>query len=179
VIASGVTRTFVAGVNGVTTGMAGAAVMIDANGQLGTVSSSRRYKQDIQPMAAASERLMRLRPVKFRYKEPNAAGERPIQYGLIAEEVAEVLPELVVRNKAGQPETVAYHVLPALMLNELQKEHRQLAEVNLLRQQVATQASQLATQAALLAAQASRMAHMETVLASLQSQARESQVAMR
>jgi hypothetical protein len=69
---------------------------------------------------------LKLWPVTFRYKKPNALGEKPIQYGLIAEEVAEVFPELVVLDKDGQPETVAYHVLPALLLNEYQKQHRKL-----------------------------------------------------
>jgi hypothetical protein len=119
-------RTFIAGISGVTTGLPGTAVVIDANGQLGTISSSRRYKEDFEPMASASDRLLQLRPVQFKYKKPNANGEKPIQYGLIAEEVAEVLPELVVNNKDGQPETVAYHLLPAMLLNELQKEHGQL-----------------------------------------------------
>jgi len=116
-------HTFIAGINGSTTGLPGTAVVIDANGQLGTVSSSRRYKEDIEPMADATDRLLQLRPVQFRYKKPNANGEKPIQYGLIAEEVQEVLPELVVLDKDGQPETVAYHLLPAMLLNELQKEH--------------------------------------------------------
>ncbi len=117
------TAVYIQGISGVKTGLAGTAVVIDANGQLGTISSSRRYKEDIQPMADASDRLLQLRPVQFRYKKPDANGEKPIQYGLIAEEVAEVLPELVVTNKDGQPETVAYHLLPAMLLNELQKEH--------------------------------------------------------
>jgi hypothetical protein len=149
------TKTFIAGVDGVTTGLPGAAVLVDANGQLGTVSSSRRYKEDIQPMADASERLLKLRPVKFRYKKSDAKGEKPIQYGLIAEEVAEVFPELVVPNLKGDPETVAYHILPALLLNEYQKEHEQLKaehEVNqeqsarlvLLQNQIDAQSAQLA-----------------------------------
>jgi hypothetical protein len=180
VVGSGITRSFIAGVRGVTTGLAGTAVMIDANGQLGTISSSRRYKQDIQPMGDASERLMQLRPVKFRYKQADAKGEKPIQYGLIAEEVAEVFPELVVPNKAGRPETVAYHLLPALLLNELQNEHRrQLAEVKALKEQLAAQAERFAAQDARLASQASRMAHLEQVLAALQIQAKPAQVAMR
>jgi hypothetical protein len=120
------TQTYIAGITGVTTGGTAAAVVIDSNGQLGTVSSSRRYKEDIQPMANASERLLKLRPVTFRYKKPNAEGEKPVQYGLIAEEVAEVFPELVVYNKEGKPETVAYHLLASLLLNELQKEHSQV-----------------------------------------------------
>jgi hypothetical protein len=117
------TAVYIAGISGATTGLAGSAVVVDANGQLGTISSSRRYKEHIEPMANASERLLKLRPVQFRYKKPDANGEKPIQYGLIAEEVVEVLPELVVNNKDGQPETVAYHLLPAMLLNELQKEH--------------------------------------------------------
>jgi hypothetical protein len=120
------TKTFVAGVNGVTTGTPGSVVLVDPNGQLGTVVSSRRYKEDINPMGAASERLLKLRPVTFRYKKDQPSDERPIQYGLIAEEVAEVFPELVVYNKDGQPETVAYHLLAALLLNELQKSDAKL-----------------------------------------------------
>ena len=79
-------------------------------------------------MGDASDRLFKLRPVKFHYKKPDADGQKPIQYGLIAEEVAEVFPELVVYNKDGQPETVAYHLLAGLLLNELQKEHQQVQE---------------------------------------------------
>jgi hypothetical protein len=118
------TFVFIAGINNQT--VAGAAVLVDPNtGQLGVISSSRRFKEDIQPMANTSDRLLQLRPVQFRYKKPDTKGEKPIQYGLIAEEVAEVFPELVVLNKDGQPETVAYHLLPAMLLNELQKEHAQ------------------------------------------------------
>ena len=62
------TAVYIQGISGVKTGLAGTAVVIDANGQLGTISSSRRYKEDIQPMADASDRLLQLRPVKFRYK---------------------------------------------------------------------------------------------------------------
>jgi trimeric autotransporter adhesin len=110
------TSTFIAGIFPATTGGAAIPVLVDTNGQLGTISSSRRYKEDIQPMGDASDRLLQLRPVQFRYEKPNANGEKPIQYGLIAEEVQEVLPELVVSNKDGQPETVAYHLLVAQLL---------------------------------------------------------------
>jgi uncharacterized protein YoxC len=120
--------TFIAGISGVQTGLAGSPVLVDANGQLGTISSSRRYKEDIQSMGDASDRLFKLRPVTFRYIKPDVNGNKPIQYGLIAEEVAEVFPELVVHNKDGQPETVAYHLLPGLLLNELQKEHKQVEQ---------------------------------------------------
>ena len=118
---------FVAGVRGVTTNNNNAVnVVIDSNGQLGTVSSSRRFKEDIQDMGEASRGLLRLRPVTFRYQKPFADGSKPIQYGLIAEEVAEVYPDLVVRSADGQIETVKYQVLDSMLLNELQKEHQQV-----------------------------------------------------
>lgn len=115
----------VQGVRGVTTRNNDAIpVMIDSAGQLGTVSSSRRFKEDIQEMGDASGGLMQLRPVTFRYQKPFADGAKPIQYGLIAEEVEEVYPDLVARSADGQIETVKYQVLDAMLLNELQKEHR-------------------------------------------------------
>ena len=125
------TRTFVDGIRGVTTGQADAvAVMIDSNGQLGTVSSSRRYKQNIRPMQqfGVSERLRQLRPVTFEYKQAQNGGEHPVQFGLIAEEVAEVFPELAVFNDEGQPETVKYHLLAPMLLEEVQKQQSALEE---------------------------------------------------
>ena len=119
-------RTFIAGIRGAT--VSGAAVVVSSTGQLGVVSSSRRYKENIQPMADASAALMKLKPVTFRYKEADEQGKKPMQFGLIAEEVAEVLPELVVRDDKGHPETVAYHVLPSLLLNEYQKQQAELAQ---------------------------------------------------
>jgi hypothetical protein len=99
-------------------------VMIDSTtGQLGTVSSSRRYKEDIHDMGGASEGLMRLRPVTFRYKKPFDDGSKPIQYGLIAEEVAQVYPDLVARSADGQIETVKYQLLDPMLLNEVQRQH--------------------------------------------------------
>ena len=116
------TRAFIAGIRGKTTGTNNAiAVMIDSHGQLGTVSSSGRFKEDVAPMAEKSAALSALRPVTFRYKKAFEGGEKPIQFGLIAEEVAEVFPELVVFGEDGQPETVKYHLLSSLLLNELQK----------------------------------------------------------
>ena len=120
---------FVAGVRGVTTSNNNAVnVMIDGNGQLGTVNSSRRFKEDIQDMGDASANLMRLRPVTYRYKQPYVDGSQPLDYGLIAEEVAEVYPDLVVRNKDGEVETVQYHKLTPMLLNEVQKQRHELAE---------------------------------------------------
>jgi len=118
------TRTFIAGIRAVTTGRANAVpVVIDSYGQLGTISSSRGVKEDIQPMGSVSERLLALRPVTFRYKEPYEDGTKPVQFGLIADEVAEVFPELVIYDEQGEPETVSYHLLATLLLNEFQKTH--------------------------------------------------------
>ena len=135
------TSFFAAGIRGVTTGNNDAiAVLIDSNGQLGTVSSSRRYKEDIQDMGDASRGLMQLRPVTFRYKKPFADGSKPIQYGLIAEEVAEVYPDLVARNSDGQIETVKYQVLTPMLLNEVQRQQAeiesQMEQIRLLQQQI-------------------------------------------
>jgi hypothetical protein len=116
-------KTFISGIRNVTTGAANAvAVLIDSNGQLGTVSSSRRYKFDIADMSDATEGLMRLRPVTFRYLQHGADG--PLQYGLIAEEVAEVYPELVAHDKSGAVETVMYQFLTPMLLNEVQKQQK-------------------------------------------------------
>jgi hypothetical protein len=101
-------------------------VVIDQDGRMGTISSSRRYKEEIEDMGGASDGLLSLRPVKFRYRKPYADGSKPIDYGLIAEEVAEIYPDLVVRNKDGQIETVQYQKLTPMMLNELQKQRREL-----------------------------------------------------
>ena len=118
---------FAAGIRGVTTGNNDAIpVMIDSAGQLGTVSSSRRFKEDIADMGEASRDLMRLRPVVYRYKKPFADGSKPIQYGLIAEEVQEVYPDLVAHSADGQIETVKYQVLDSMLLNEVQRQQDQI-----------------------------------------------------
>ena len=136
------TSAFVAGIRGVTTGLNDAVpVMIDSGGQLGTVSSSRRFKEDIQDMGEASEGLMRLRPVTFRYQKPFADGSKPLQYGLVAEEVADVYPDLVARSADGQIETVKYQVLDSMLLNEVQ---RQQAEIRSLEQRLAKMEAALA-----------------------------------
>ena len=105
--------------------VSGAQVLVNTStGQLGIASSSRRFKEDIHDMADASDGLMRLRPVTFRYKKPFDDGAKPIQYGLIAEEVAEVYPDLVARSADGQIETVKYQVLDPMLLNEVQKQYQ-------------------------------------------------------
>jgi hypothetical protein len=115
--------TYIAGIAG--NSLTGAAnVVISPTGQLGVQSapSSRRYKEDIRDMGDASRGLLRLRPVTFHYKKPDPEGSKPLEYGLIAEEVDAVYPELVVRGPDAQVETVQYSKLPAMLLNELQKQ---------------------------------------------------------
>ena len=135
---TGQAAAFIAGIRGVTTGVNNAmTVVIDSNGQLGTMSSSRRYKEDIAPMGDASSRLQALRPVTFRYKKAFANGEKPLQFGLIAEEVATTFPELTVFNAEGKPESVKYQDLASMLLNEYQKEHQRAeqAQQNMKRQE--------------------------------------------
>jgi hypothetical protein len=115
-------RAFIAGIRGVTVTNP-VAVMIDANGQLGTVNSSRRFKEDIRDMGEVSTSLLRLRPVTYRYRQPYTDGSKPLDYGLIAEEVAEIYPDLVAKSSDGQIETVQYQKLTPMLLNELQKQN--------------------------------------------------------
>ena len=99
-------------------------VMIDSAGQLGTVSSALRFKQDVADMGESTGKLLDLRPVLFRYKQhiEERGDSAPTEYGLIAEEVAEVFPDLVVYDEEGEPFTVKYHLLSSMLLNELQKQ---------------------------------------------------------
>jgi trimeric autotransporter adhesin len=103
------------------------AVYINSNGQLGTTppASSARFKKEIKPMEKASEGILSLKPVTFRYKDD---GERTPQFGLIAEEVAKVNPDLVVRDDKGEIYTVRYEAVNAMLLNEFLKEHRTVSE---------------------------------------------------
>jgi hypothetical protein len=118
---------FIGRIRGVTTVNANAIpVLIDSAGQLGTASSSRRYKKEIKPMDSASESILALKPVTFHYKSD---GTGTPQFGLIAEEVAEVNPDLVVREK-GEIYTVRYDAVNAMLLNEFLKEHRKVEEQN-------------------------------------------------
>jgi hypothetical protein len=130
------TQTFIAGIYD-NAAVSGLAVVIDSNGQLGTVSSSARFKAGVESVAADSEKLQRLRPVRFHYK---ADPKVTLRYGLIAEEVANVYPELVVRDENGRIDGVRYDELAPLLLAEVQ---RQAAEIRGLKQQQ----EQFATQA--------------------------------
>lgn len=118
------TAAYVAGIAGATS-PGGTAVFVDGTGKLGTITSSARFKTDVRDMADASNALMRLRPVAFRYKEEIDPAGTP-QYGLIAEEVARVSPDLVTYDAEGRPETVRYHLLNAMLLNEVQRQERRL-----------------------------------------------------
>lgn len=119
-------RTFIAGIRGVTTGMANAVpVLIDSAGQLGTMSSSLRFKKEIKPMDRASEVILALKPVTFHYKSDKTGTP---QFGLIAEEVAQINPDLVVRGENSEVYTVRYEAVNAMLLNEFLKEHRHVRE---------------------------------------------------
>jgi hypothetical protein len=138
------TRAFIKGVFG--TAISGNTVLINSAGQLGVLLSSARYKQDIAPLALQeSAKVQQLRPVTFHYKtEANG----PLQYGLIAEEVAQVYPELVTRDADGVIEGVRYEALTPLLLKEVQGQHHQIAtqaqQMQVVLQQVAAQAQQIA-----------------------------------
>ena len=103
------------------------AVYVNADGKLGALVSSRRFKDKIRPMEHASEVIYQLNPVSFRYK-PEIEPDRLASFGLIAEEVESVQPDLVLRNKEGKPYTVRYEQVNAMLLNEFLKEHQKVQE---------------------------------------------------
>ncbi|SRR6266700_206969 len=106
----------------------GRAVYVNIDNKLGTLSSSRRYKDEIRPMKKASEAILSLAPVSFRYKK-EVDPTRSLSFGLIAEEVAQVDPDLVTLDRDGKPETVRYEAVNAMLLNEFLKEHRIMQEL--------------------------------------------------
>jgi hypothetical protein len=115
---------YVAGIFG-QTATGGVPVFVDANGKLGTLTSSARFKDDIKPMDKASESIFALKPVTFRYKKQIDANRIP-QFGLVAEDVAKVNPDLVVNGRDGKPYTVRYEAVNAMFLNEFLKEHKKV-----------------------------------------------------
>jgi hypothetical protein len=118
---------FAAGISQNSTGLGDAVpVMIDSNGQMATNVTSQLSTEDIQDMGDASSGLLRLRPVTFRYKKAYKDGSKPLDYGLIAEEVAQVYPDLAVKGKDGEVVTVQYQKLTPMLLNELQKQAVQI-----------------------------------------------------
>ena len=117
---------FVGGIFGETTAAGALPVVVDANGQLGTIVSSRRFKDDIKPMDKASEAILSLKPVTFHYKSDKTGAP---QFGLIAEDVAAVNPDLVVRDRKGEILSVHYEAVNAMLLNEFLKEHRTVTDL--------------------------------------------------
>ncbi len=119
--------TYIAGISG-RDSPGGVTVFVNSDGKLGTTTSSRRFKEDIREIGQESDGLMRLRPVAFRYRT-EIDPTKLTQYGLIAEEVAEVYPDLVVFDRDGRPETVRYHLLVPMLLNEVQKDRKTITEL--------------------------------------------------
>ncbi len=144
------TSTYIAGISGVS--VSGAGVFVNGNGQLGIAVSSRRFKEQITDMGDTSSKLFQLRPVNFFYKPQYDDGSHELQYGLIAEEVAKVYPEMVAYDKDGQILTVKYQLLAPMLLNEVQK---QAARNQSLEERVAALEALLAGQTATAAQPAS------------------------
>ena len=121
------TATYIAAISGATV-PTGVAVIIDTTGHLGTTTSSARYKEAIKPMDKASEAILALKPVTFRYKHDLDPDGVP-QFGLVAEQVEKVNPDLVARDEQGKPYTVRYDAVNAMLLNEFLKEHRKVDQL--------------------------------------------------
>jgi hypothetical protein len=145
--------TFIAGIYNAISAV-GTQVFVNADGQLGTVASSRRYKEDIAPIRDVTPMLSALRPVTFHYKQAAGDGSKPLQYGLIAEEVEKVSRDLVLYNKDGSLQTVRYHLLPPLLLAGYQTQQKVIS----------AQAREIATQANEIAALKERIASIEARL---------------
>ena len=137
----------------------GSAVYITSSGQLGVLASSERFKTNIEPMGTATERLAELRPVSFKLKNDSSG---TVQYGLIAEEVAKVYPDLVTRGDDGRINGVRYEELTPMLLNEVQQQQERLV-----------------AQASELAAQGAQLAELKALVATLISQAKDERVAKR
>jgi hypothetical protein len=120
------TATFIAGISGAA--VTGSAVLVSSSGQLGVRGSSKRFKEEIKPMDNASEAILALKPVAFRYKKEIDPNRAP-QFGLVAEDVEKVNPDLVVRDADGKAYTVRYEAVNAMLLNEFLKEHRTVQEM--------------------------------------------------
>ena len=152
---AGNTACFINGISG-QTASGGVAVYINSNGKLGTLTSSARFKTEIKPMDKASESILVLKPVTFRYKKEIDANRIP-QFGLVAEDVEKVNPDLVVNGRDGKPYTVRYEAVNAMLLNEFLKEHHTVQELK----------STVAKQEAIIAQQ---QKGMEAVTARLEEQ---------
>jgi hypothetical protein len=165
------TATYIAGINGATTA-GGVAVYVNSDGQLGTMTSSARFKTDFSPMNRASEAILALKPVSFRYKKEFDPKGIP-QFGLIAEEVEKVDPDLVARDREGKPYSVRYEAVNAMLLNEFLKEHRKVEQQDKkLREQQATIADLKSGMQALIATVKEQASQIQKVSAELELQKR-------
>ena len=172
------TNTFIAGISGATV-PTGVAVIVDASGHLGTTTSSARFKEAIKPMDKASEAILALKPVTFQYKKELDPAGVP-QFGLVAENVEKVNPDLVARDDQGKAYTVRYEAVNAMLLNEFLKEHRKVEQQEQKLEQEETTIAQLksavAKQEAIIAKQqkgfeskiALQQKQIETLTAGLQ-----------
>jgi hypothetical protein len=138
-------KTFIAGIYGANAGTA-QSVVVNSAGQLGVAPSSKRFKDAIKPMDKASEAILALKPVTFRYKSEIDPDGTP-QFGLVAEEVEKVNADLVARDADGKPYTVRYEAVNAMLLNEFLKEHRRIEEQD---KRIEQLTAQLKEQAALI-----------------------------
>jgi hypothetical protein len=133
-------RTFITGISG--TAVTGAAVVVNSSGQLGVAASSVRFKQQIEPMDKTSEAILALKPVTFHYKK-ELDPDGTAQFGLVAEQVEKVNPDLVARDADGKIYSVRYEAVNAMLLNEFLKEHRtvqkQQKEIDALRAELKEQ----------------------------------------
>jgi trimeric autotransporter adhesin len=150
-------------------------VVVNSSGQLGVAPSSARFKEAIKPMDKASEAILALKPVTFRYKHELDPDGIP-QFGLVAEQVEKVNPDLVARDAKGEPYTVRYEAVNAMLLNEFLKEHRkneeQEATITALKSSAAKQETTIAQQQkeikALAASQKEQALQIQKVSAQLQ-----------
>ena len=175
------TATYIQGIRGATVA-GGVSVMVDSTGHLGTLTSSARYKENVQPMDKASEAILSLKPVTFRYKKELDPKAIP-QFGLVAEQVEKVSPELVAYDDQGKPYTVRYEAVNAMLLNEFLKEHRTVEQqgaemkkqdrkVETLESTIAQQEKEIDALAAGLKEQAAHIQKVNAQLAAMQPTAR-------
>ncbi|HMJ04800.1 MAG TPA: tail fiber domain-containing protein [Chthoniobacterales bacterium] len=168
------TRAFLAGVKNAVTA-AGVPVYVNASGQLGTNPSSRRFKEDIAAMAEQSEAILALQPVIFRYK-PELDAQKTAQFGLIAEDVAKINPDLVTRDDKGEIFSVRYEAINAMLLNEFLKEHKKVEQLQKDFQTTVTQQQQQISElTAALKEQAAQIQRVSAQMAVQKSTAEDNQ----
>jgi len=149
--ASGSSACYVGGIYGQLYDPAtGLSIRVDANNKLGIAPSSKRFKKDIKPMDKASEAILALKPVAFHYKSDK---KNTPQFGLVAEDVAQVNPDLIVRDKNGEPLSVRYEQINAMLLNEFLKEHRRIQEQDKRIEELTSQLKEQAAQIQKVSAQ--------------------------